>query len=207
MSNLPYPIEQIIHKASVWYVLSPDLFAAEITKDGDYLGAGTQYNVTAEELASLHPLLPLSLRGLADYSEKTKSTRIVSGLSLHYSLLLLKNEHVAFNDSRYTPRQIVDIEGIHGVYDTPTLICIKGKHINTKLAHVDNTAIQVITDVEYKHSAYVQRAELEKHYPGWEDRLRIAEELSIDMKLRGLYVFGKLETPSQLVSIEGLSFE
>lgn len=192
-------LRELLTSVDMWFEHEDDTVGAR-AKLGK---TGVEYFAVAKsELAQLHPLLPRAMQESMKEHNWSDSTAI-NGASVRSLLTLLNASAVFCGNSAESTSIFVEVYSV----DVPggDTIWLRGRHV---LLQVNDQFIgpqlPLISATQSVGEA-IKCSVLDEHYPGWLERLQMAQTLDIPAEDYMSYVFVK--PLSSAPSLSGLSFD
>lgn len=189
-----------------WMFDDPGVYRAVLRSANDPDGPELGQDVPVAQLSSLHPLLPGTLDAMLTYQRENYSTPSVSGLRIAQTLALLNNEYVNFTDVDGWGRKLVKLRSIERYQDSVDMVLLHGSDITTLPATVEQQAIEFALTSHTTHRV-VKIEELNRQYPGWEERWRIGQDIGLEAQELIPHVFYNTPLVPAPFTMPELNFE
>lgn len=132
----------------------------------------------------LHPKLPLTIYGVEETSFRNSAT----GGQVMNTLMLLEGRDIRFIDTDDNTSHLLAVYSLKRTVMVPDCLRIEGASIVTSHVYVNGERLTYANDVKlYRGTATL--ASLSLSYPGFTERLHVAEELGLNPNELPGYVF------------------
>lgn len=171
-------LPELLQKASHWEVRNPGTFEVftSIWSGREFL----TYLVSDNELAELHPHLPIAMRAMAEELATATTPGILSGRSVEQNLFILKNEPVRFKDIKGNLQEVMDLTDLRYVIGRNNMVVVTATTLSMGITYVDDIEVFFIYHSTSKEHR-VHTEELDERYPGWQERWELGLDLELPM--------------------------
>lgn len=160
--------------------------------------------LSAEELATLHPHLPIAMQGLFSYKAETCDNAL-EGFLVCDTLELLQYGGVEIANTAGRLELFINIDTLEIPKRRDGLIEVGG--IQASRNHIKHGDIEVpfVTWTEWRQIE-THRSYLDETYPGWEERYRVMEGLGCASAAMWRHIMTKVEVVNPEQDIAGITF-
>lgn len=178
------PLKDLMHTMGGWYIRADGSIQVLTAIGWD----AYEYDVTREELAELHPLLPYSFDMLSRETDPPSDVRCVLPKSINNTLRILQGKAVCIAQDEYPPVLISKLYDISFSKKSLSEVEVYGDYVTLVDSKVYGPVIPLVDTVRYT-STFVDRTHIESHYPGWESRWHAGASLGVENEALWAYVF------------------
>lgn len=184
-------LDYLLEFAERWFYEGDDKFTARFMEFDGW----RKHEVSSEELAEVHPMLPAVVVASIWSNNSDPYHRFVSGTTMGHTLLILRHGVVSFTDMQgkfehmapVVDLLIPKVEAGYAYLSGPT----------HQLDYLDVPGERVPYIVSTKQTiAQVSRTELDARYPHWEQRFLVGQELGLELPENLCTVFKNELKPS-----------
>lgn len=155
-----------------WSVLNDTSFVADANTSEPFV-------IPVAELEELHPKLPIALRAAIARNELLEPPKSsASGAEAFYTLLLLRNEPVKLVDANGNEQNYVSILTFKVDSGLPHSASLFGIVVDVETIDHMGQPVPFVAGWSGFQSC-VLKEELDKQFPGWENRLSAGDELGL----------------------------
>lgn len=199
---MPLPdIAEHLNTGDFWYVGQDSTFelhpATSVSSYNDHI-------YPEHVLAQYHPHMPNVIRMLSAHAREAGDDVHVYGCDVKASLSYLNGDVVKFIDTLGMHKNMYIIDDLRIEVKEVRKVFIRGYNLVVKKGAIGNTELPIVTDMNDSFM-HVMPEELEKRYPGWEQRWQLCIDLGLSKDSFIPYVFNNV--PSQEISLQDITFD
>lgn len=197
-------MEDLLLDSEAWRVNGKSF---EVSVDDGVSGTRT-YFISEETVNQCHPLLSDAIRGLVSWHEEFGEEPYATRAQVWASLENLKAEPYSFTgplNERYVFGEIIEISVNPHFSD---YLRMYGRRVNIWTASKELQSAQFVT-TSVNEAVDIDKAYLNRCFPGWEQRWAIGHELGIEHKALMHHIFASRPVPpaQSNVAVESITFE
>lgn len=190
------PLDAIIDKAAYWLRDGGGDF---FVRTNEPHGIG-EYVVSREQLCALHPLLPRAIEAMLTPRVGNDPTLSTRGELVRWTVDLLSKRTFNIHIEDIGLCVFHEMLGIYQREHTLDVINITGKMLTFRSMNEAGPDVPLVLCSNTVTRGFLHST-LDAAYPDWQQRLRIAQSLDLEMHEQAAYVFGDITSSTPLISV------
>lgn len=169
-------LDYLLEFGERWFYEGDDQFTARFMEFDGW----RKHEVTSEELADVHPMLPAVMVASILTNDRGDFHRFVSGTMMDYTLTILHHGVVSFTDMQGRVEHMAPVGDLLIPKDNADYVYLSGP--THQLGYLDVPGEKIPYIMSSKQTiAQVSCAELDNRYPNWEQRFLVSQELGLEL--------------------------
>lgn len=188
MNKINTKLNKLFEDTSYWSLVDENTFQSENPDKGDR-------RIAAEHLAEDHPLLPQVLRLLIDKGYDGRPNEACSdGCQAYFTRSVLHKGLITITDALGNMHRVA---GVSRIFQPPQADNIRLSLISVETEEVviEGTTVTLVTKDTWLDME-MPKAYLESQFPGWEQRWKVGEGLSMEEDVLLHHVFTNAPAPA-----------
>lgn len=194
-------IAKHLNTGDFWYVGSNSTFELHPSTSDS---TDNEHIYPEHVLTQYHPQMPTVVRMLAVHARTTADNTHVYGCDIKASLSYINGDVVKFVDTLGIHKNMYIIDDIRIEERGIRKVFIRGYNLVIANGIVDNIEIPYVAEIN-ESFMHVMPEELEKNYPGWEQRWQLCLDLGLSKDSFISHVFNN--TPTQAIALQDITFD
>lgn len=186
-TNLPY--ESYLYIADDWDIYDDEHFLVRCP--GIPAVPSGELLVPVSLFENDHPMLPAAVRALIKWSHDDNKSKVDSNSIVHTSDVLhgryIKFSETFTESTKYT-YLFGYVESARILDHDPSTVNIVGEYYDISSTDQNNQSVPFVTK-RWSGDFYFEKTDIDQRFPGWERRLQLGKELSVEMQELMTHVF------------------
>lgn len=157
-------------------------------------------------LDAYHPKLLQAMQALFHWYERQEKRDHIPNKAVIATVNYLQHGGIEMMSTDYRPVTLFSIQSMHTAAWSEHILEVRGMAVHTQTGRGPYRAVTFATS-EYNAYPSVHKTDLEKRYPGWEQRWKIASELGVDMPDLVTHVFSTDPRSEQTATMNTVTFQ
>lgn len=198
---MPYTrkeMDDVFETCQYWYIDHHGNLKAETV-------SRPKHRPTEQDFESDHPLLPSALRSLISLDERTRSGSATAPASqAYFTRFLLHRPHVDVVDATGSTWKFALMSRFFQPENTSQLR-MTGAAVDTVMTQIAGETVQLVTKVHWLDMD-IPKILLDAQYPGWSERIVVAEQLGVEPDDLLQYVLSKPKTGASTIDFTSVNY-